>query len=171
MADDGWALTSFYHTVVNCADLDRSVAFYTLLGFEILNDRRNVVWPPFVASIFGLRTAQGRGVLMVLPSDPNGPMLDLLEWLEPRAAFPDPGRVDVTVPRIIAFRTRDVRAAYADLSAKGVHFARDVQAPEAALGVVGTVCCYDPDGTVIELIELQPGLRHSKANEALGKGA
>ena len=102
MADGGWALTSLYHTVVNCADLDRSVAFYKLLGFEILNDRRNVIWPPFVASIFGLQRAQGRGVLMILPSDPNGPMLDLLEWLEPRALFPDPKRVDVTVPRIIA---------------------------------------------------------------------
>ena len=61
-----WALNSLYHTVVNCRDLDESVAFYRLLGFEVLNDRRNVVWPEFVAGIFGLERANGRGVLMVL---------------------------------------------------------------------------------------------------------
>ena len=60
MADAGWALTSLYHTVVNVRDLDKSVAFYRLLGFEVLNDRRQVVWPDFVASIFGMRRAKGR---------------------------------------------------------------------------------------------------------------
>src|SRR5436190_23568036 len=92
MAERGWALTSLYHTVVNCRDLDESVAFYRLLGFEVLNDRRTVVWPDFVAGIFGLRTAQGRGVLMVLPTDPDGPMIDLIRWVEPTAAFPDPAK-------------------------------------------------------------------------------
>lgn len=168
MSDPAWALSRFYHTVINCRDLDESVAFYRLLGFEVLNDRRHVVWPEFVAGLFGLRKAQGRGVLMVLPSDPDGPMLDLLEWLEPRAEFPDPARRKETVPRIIAFRTLNVRAAYDDLSSKGVVFAQPVHTPEQALGVVGTVCCYDPNGNIIEMIELEPGVRHSRANEALG---
>src|SRR5204862_6821787 len=120
VSDPGWALTRFYHTVVNCRDLDESVAFYRQLGFEVLNDRRNVKWPEFVAGIFGLRRAQGRGVLMVLPSDPDGPMIDLLQWLEPTAEFPDAARVAQTVPRIIAFRTRNVHQAYEALSAAGV---------------------------------------------------
>ena len=169
MADAGWALTSLYHTVVNCRDLDESVAFYRLLGFEVLNDRRQVVWPDFVASIFGMRRAKGRGVLMVLPSDPNGPMIDLIDWLEPKAVFPDPVQQAEEVPRIIAFRTRNVHQAYAELSAKGVRFARDVFVPEQDLGLVGSVCCYDPNGNLIELIELQAGVRHSRANEALAK--
>ena len=43
----------------------------------------------------------------------------------------------------------------------------------AAAGGVGTFSgvnadARDPDGTLIELIELQPGIRHSRANEALG---
>lgn len=108
MGEPAWALSRFYHTVVNCRDLDESVAFYRLLGFEVLNDRRHVTWPAFVAGIFGLDRANGRGVLMVLPSDPDGPMIDLLEWLEPKAEFPDPGGIRRTVPRIIAFRTRGV---------------------------------------------------------------
>lgn len=169
MAETGWALTSLYHTVVNCRDLDESVAFYRLLGFDVLNDRRNVSWPDFVAGIFGLRKAQGRGVLMVLPADPHGPMIDLIEWVEPKAAFPDPAQAAEQVPRIIAFRTRNVHQAHRELTAKGVRFTRDVYEPEEALGLVGSCCCYDPNGNLIELIELQPGVRHSRANEALGQ--
>jgi catechol 2,3-dioxygenase-like lactoylglutathione lyase family enzyme len=166
-----WSLASLYHTVINVRDLDESIAFYRLLGFEVLNDRRHVDWPAFVAGLFGLQRAKGRGVLMVLPADPDGPMLDLIEWLEPRAAFPDPAKEATTVPRIIAFRTRNVQEAYRALSAQGVRFTQDVHVPEAALGVLGTCCCYDPNGNIIELIELQPGLRHSRANEALGSKA
>ena len=169
MSDDGWKLTSLYHTVVNCRDLDASVAFYRLLGFEVLNDRRNVVWPDFVASIFGMRRAKGRGVLMVLPSDPDGPMIDLIDWVEPKARFPDPAHAAEEVPRIIAFRTRNVHQAHRELSAKGVRFTRDVFEPEEDLGLVGSCCCYDPNGNLIELIELQAGVRHSRANEALGE--
>jgi catechol 2,3-dioxygenase-like lactoylglutathione lyase family enzyme len=168
MGQDDWALTSLYHTVVNCRDLDESVAFYRLLGFEVLNDRRDVVWPDFVAGIFGLRRAQGRGVLMVLPSDRDGPMIDLIEWLEPRAEFPDPARAADSVPRILAFRTRNVHQAQGALAAKGVRFTREVYEPDEALGLVGSCCCHDPNGNLIELIELQPGVRHSRANEALG---
>jgi catechol 2,3-dioxygenase-like lactoylglutathione lyase family enzyme len=164
-----WALERLYHTVVNCRDLDESVAFYRRLGFEVLNDRRHVVWPQFVAGIFGLARAQGKGVLMVLPADPDGPMIDLIEWVEPKAAFPDPAAVAQTVPRIIAFRTRNVREAYRDLSAQGVRFTREPHAPTEALGIVGTACCYDPNGNIVELIELEAGVRHSRATEALAK--
>lgn len=163
-----WRLENLYHTVVNARNLDESVAFYRLLGFEVLNDRRTVVWPDFVASIFGLRAAKGQGVLMVLPSDPMGPMVDLIQWSAPEARFPDPARADDEVPRIIAFRTTDIHGAYADLKAKGIDFARDVFVPDEPLGIVGSVCCRDPNGNLIELIELEPGVRHSRANEALG---
>jgi len=169
MGDAGWALSRLYHTVVNCRDLDESVAFYRLLGFEVLNDRRHVVWPDFVAGIFGLKRAQGRGVLMVLPEDRDGPMIDLIEWVEPCAEFPDPDQRDETVPRIIAFRTRGVHAAHAALSAQGVRFTRAPHTPAEALGIVGTACCYDPNGNIIELIELEPGVRHSRATEALAE--
>jgi len=164
-----WKLDNLYHTVVNVRDLDESVAFYELLGFKVLNDRRKVDWPDFVATIFGLKRAKGRGVLMVLPADPDGPMIDLIEWLAPQAKFPDPGQAAETVPRVISFRTSGVHAAYADLKAKGVRFCRDVFVPEEDLGLVGSCCCYDPNGNLIELIELRPGVRHSRANEALLK--
>lgn len=167
MAESGWALTNLYHTVINCRDLDESIAFYRRLGFDVLDDRRNVEWPAFVATLFGLDRAQGRGVLMVLPQDPDGPMLDLIEWVRPRAAFPDPATSGATVPRIIAFRTRNLPQAISDLTAAGVPFVSAMHEPGKALGVLGSVCCRDPNGNLIELIELAPGVRHSKANQAL----
>jgi hypothetical protein len=44
-----------------------------------------------------------------------------------------------------------------------------VNVPVAGLGIVGTACCYDPNGNIIEMIELEPGVRHSRANETLGE--
>lgn len=167
MAAD-WSLEHFYHTVVNVKDLDESVAFYRLLGFEVLNDRRHVEWPDFVANIFGMKRAKGRGVLMVLPADPHGPMVDLIEWVEPRAKFAAIPVADGEVPRIIAFRTKNVHAAYKALSEKGVRFTWKIFGPHPELGIVGSCCCWDPNGNLIELIELNPGQRHTKATEALG---
>lgn len=164
----GWHLEHFYHTVINVKDLDESIAFYKRLGFEVLNDRRHVEWPDFVATNFGMKRAKGRGVLMVLPSDPDGPMIDLIEWLEPKAEFPASPLPDNSVPRIFAFRTRNVHAAYEELSKQGVTFTRDMWGPHPELGIVGVCCCHDPNGNLIELIELNPGQRHSKA-EALVK--
>ena len=169
MPEAAWRLQRLYHTVVNCRDLDETVAFYRRLGFDVLNDRRKVVWPDFVAGIFGLRKAQGMGVLMVLPSDPDGPMIDLIQWVEPKAVFPDPATAAETVPRIIAFRTENVQEAYKALSGQGVRFTREPYTPSEPLGIVGTACCYDPNGNIIELIELEPGVRHSRATEALAQ--
>jgi catechol 2,3-dioxygenase-like lactoylglutathione lyase family enzyme len=166
MAKD-WELERLYHTVVNAKNLDESVDFYRLLGFDVLDDRRHVEWPDFMGSFFGMKRAKGRGVLMVLPGDPNGPMVDLIEWVEPRAQFDSIPVADGLVPRVIAFRTRNVRAAYDALKAKGVRFTRELFTHEE-LGIIGSCCCWDPNGNLIELIELKPGQRHSKANEALG---
>ncbi len=162
-----WSIERMYHTVVNATDLDRTVAFYEALGFRVLNDRRHVTWPDYVASVFGLKAAQGRGVLMNLPADPGGPMLDVIEWVVPKAEpIPADGR---TVPRVIAFRVKNVHAAADDLKRRGIPITTLIEPQPKDLGVVGCVCARDPDGTLIELIELQPGMRHSRANETLAK--
>jgi len=167
---ENWVIERLYHTVVNSRDLDESVAFYKQLGFDVLDDRRNVEWPDFVATIFGMSRAKGRGVLMVLPSDPNGPMIDLIEWVEPKGKFLPTPLPDDEIPRIIAFRVKNVRVCYDALKAKGVRFTRELF-EHRELGIIGSCCCYDPNGNLIELIELLPGQRHSKANDALLKKA
>jgi len=162
-----WVLERFFHTVVNCRDIGESVDFYKLLGFVVVYDRRDFVWPEYLAELFGMKRAQGRGVLMTLPSDPQGPMLDLIEWLEPKAVFTDPADIPVTVSRTIAFRTRGVHAAYKMLSAKGVRFTRPSVTPPEATGIIAIAFCYDPSGNVVELIELAPGYDPAKQDDAL----
>ena len=159
-----WRLRHFYHTIINAKDVGETVAFYELLGFRILNDRRDAVWPDGSGASFALiPNPKGRGVLMNLPADPDGPMLDIIEWLEPRATFPAPS--PTTIPRVLAFRTENVRAAPQALKAKGVKFTTEEPTSIPAAGITGCIVAYDPNGTLIEMIELEPGLRHSRIGE------
>lgn len=160
-----WSIERLYHTVINATDLDRTVAFYEALGFRVLNDRRDVDWPDFIGPLFGLTRPKGRGVLMNLPADPEGPMLDIIQWVKPALPSPPDGEVP---PRIIAFRVRNVHACAEDLARRGIPTFALVEPQPRSLGVIGCICARDPDGTLIELIQLEPGIRHSRANEALG---
>jgi catechol 2,3-dioxygenase-like lactoylglutathione lyase family enzyme len=159
-----WRLKHFYHTIINAKEIAQSVAFYEMLGFKIVSDRRDAVWPDGSGASFALvPNPKGRGVLMVLPDDPDGPMLDLIEWQVPKADFPAPS--PHTVPRVLAFRTENVRAAHQALKAKGVRFTTEEPTSIPEAGITGCIVAYDPNGTLIEMIELAPGLRHSKIAE------
>jgi catechol 2,3-dioxygenase-like lactoylglutathione lyase family enzyme len=161
-----WAIESLFHFTVNATDFDRSLAFYTTIGFRVLRDNRDVIWPDYVARQFGMERAQGRGALLGIHDDAGATRLDLLEWLEPvwpgeqvgipRSRF---------VPRIIALRTRNVRAAYDDLVARGIEFVSEVRGPDEATGIEAVVCARDPDGLLVELIEYAPGLLGSRIDE------
>ncbi len=55
--------------------------------------------------------------------------------------------------RWLTFFVDDARKTYEDLSAKGVEFlAEPVSAPDAA----GVVCALDPDGLLVEFVQLRP---------------
>jgi glyoxylase I family protein len=161
--DDGrdWHLQSIFHFVVNASNLERSLAFYQTLGFTILSDRRDVIWPGFVANNFGVNKAQGRGCLLGLGDNylPDQTRLDLVEWLEPRLHDDSGGlALEERVPRIMALRTHNVWAAYDALHAKGIEFMTPPMTPNESTGVKGLVCCRDPDGLIVELIEYFPGV-------------
>ena len=161
--DEDWGLGSIFHFTVNATSFERSLAFYQTLGFRVLRDNRDVIWPPEVAENFGMARAQGRGALLALGAEEHHVRLDLIEWLEPR--WEGPARAVPAaerVPRIIAIRTRNVRAAYRALSQRGIEFLREPRPPDPALGIESVVCCRDPDGTLIELIEYMPGILGSR---------
>jgi extradiol dioxygenase family protein len=104
---------------------------------------------------------------MLLPADRGGPMLDLIEWVEPKAVFTDPAAVSVTVPtKTIAFATRGVHAAYEALSAKGVRFTC-APATQLEAGIIAVAFCYDPSGNVVELLELASDFQHTEFDAAL----
>lgn len=161
-----WEVESLFHFVLPVSNFDRSLDFYQKLGFRVLRDNRDVVWPPMVAENFGMRVAQGRGALLGIGDGPDHTRIDLIEWLEPRWRGPERGPAPGTspddpkgdpIPRVIALRTRNVRAAYADLSAQGIEFIRPPRERNPTVGIESIACCLDPDGTVVELIEYMDG--------------
>ncbi len=148
-----WSVESLFHFVVNATNFERSLAFYTRLGFRVLRDNRDVVWPTYVSENFGMRVAQGRGALLALGESEHHTRLDLIEWLEPKWTNPDTSPSPERVPRIMALRTKNLRAAYQELSQEGFDFLAAPRDPDPVTGVESVVCCRDPDGYVIELIE------------------
>ncbi|MGH7021966.1 MAG: VOC family protein [Caulobacteraceae bacterium] len=168
---EDWRLERFYHTIINARDIDETVRFYQDLGFVIVRDRRRMTWPPGGGLVFGMiPDVKGYGgTLMALPDDPppDGPMIDIIQWIEPRAELhePSPHRV----PRVTAFRTRNVRGALRSLQAKG-HRTTLPEASDAnaAAGILWVAGVYDPNGNVIELIELAEGLVTSRLQEVHG---
>ena len=157
-----WGFESIFHFTVNATHFERSLAFYQTLGFQLLRDNRDVIWPDYVARNFGVRRAQGRGALLALGPEAHHTRLDLIEWLEPPYDPPSPRPLDERVPRIIALRTRNVRAAVRELSAKGIEFLAEPNPPNPQTGIEAVVCCRDPDGLIVELIEYEPGLLGSR---------
>ncbi len=164
--EGSWAVESLFHFIVNATDFERSLDFYTTLGFRLLRDNRDVIWPAEVAENFGMPAAQGRGALLAIGDGALHTRIDLIEWLEPR--WEDPGATlppERRVPRVMALRTRNVRAAYRDLSARGIEFIRPPREANASTGVESVACCLDPDGLVVELIEYMPGRLGSRIED------
>ena len=158
-----WEIHGIFHFTINASNFERSLGFYQTIGFKLLRDNRDVIWPDFVARNFGLKAAQARGALLAIGEGAEHTRIDLLEWLEPRlvdsqASLP----IDERVPRILALRTRNVRAAYDDLRRQGIQFLTEPFIPDRALGIEAVVCCRDPDGLIIEFIEYLPGVLGSR---------
>lgn len=159
--DREWEVQSLFHFTVEVTDFERSLDFYTTLGFRVLRDNRDVVWPRMVARNFGMPVAQGRGALLGIGDGPEHTRLDLIQWLEPVLSPPPEGPPEERVPRVIALRVRNVAAAYADLSARGIEFVSAPQSAEVA-GIVNVCTCRDPDGHLVELIEYAEGVLGSR---------
>jgi catechol 2,3-dioxygenase-like lactoylglutathione lyase family enzyme len=157
-----WGIESIFHFTVNATNFERSLAFYQKIGFQLLRDNRDVIWPDYVAGNFGMTKAQGRGALLGIDAGPLHTRLDLIQWLEP-AYDPAPDKPwSERVPRIIALRTRNVQAAYEDLRAKGIEFITPPRRMDPNSGIVGVMLCRDPDGLLVEFIEYEPGLLGSR---------
>jgi len=160
--DPGWQPLHVYHVNVNCADLERSLAFYRRLGFE-------EVWDIPDCRVPGLGPVprRGRAKLLRYGTDPRGALLDLIEWREPpTAGRPYPHLAHAGIARL-CLRVKGIDALIAMLRADGVRF---VDTP-AMPGLVGNtqkfVCVFDPDGTVIELMEFFRPSRRPEETSAL----
>ncbi len=157
----------FMHVNLNCADLDTSISFYETLGFEVLrrmSDLTEVAGGTLLRGLALPAPPSGRAAFLAPlgTADPARgwkswpyPILDLIEWACP-VSEEAPGRQlwQRGLARV-ALDCSDILATAQRMHTWGARF---VSEPQIVLNKNGTrdgwVCLLDPDGVVIELIQL-----------------
>jgi glyoxylase I family protein len=157
------SLGRHYHVNINVTDLDRSIAFYEMLGFVVTARFR-------MDGDLGERTAEAFGVpfnpieaaFMRLPTDPGGMLIDLCEYLDP----PTTGRPYTDLANAgmvrLAFHVDDgIETLYDELVSRGVPVLGPLRFMTPPGGTRSGVFAFtDPDGTIIEVLT---GVGHMSA--------
>lgn len=144
------------HANINVRDLDKTIPFYELLGFEKFADQ---VFGPGAGVWQGLGLDTNRtfrAVFMKIPGDNPVPFLDIIQFLDrPTAAEAYESLDNVGIARL-CFEVADIEAVASLLEKNGVEFVGPVSPYEIAPGVAPSgvdarfLCVRDPDGIVIE---------------------
>ena len=138
---------------INCTSLDRSLEFYKAIGFKEIADISESGGGGIEKGM-RLPSPRARGRLLKLGDDANAVNLDLIEWLSPRTegrAYP---RLNHAGIARIALHTANLQKTYEELKAKGIEFYSEPQVLQSHAGSCLFACFEDPDGTVLELIQL-----------------
>jgi glyoxylase I family protein len=140
-----------FHFNINCTNIERTLAFYQLLGFKVILDFREGMTSKEMADAFGMQTANLKGVHLRLGDAADATRIDLLEFTDPPpAGQPYPHLYHTGIARM-CLKTTNIERDYRDLSAKGIRFMSE---PKKLPGTsVSIVCFKDPDGTFVELLE------------------
>ena len=153
---------SWGHINVNVTNLEDSIAFYTLLGFSImmpgipylnLGQTEPQSLNPEAAAALDLPVATtGRACIMQLTG--GFPKLDLTEWAATEELIADPLLNQDTGLVRFCLASQNLQQDYSELVAAGVRF---FSAPQQTQdGKADIAICMDPDGTLIELIQIYP---------------
>jgi catechol 2,3-dioxygenase-like lactoylglutathione lyase family enzyme len=148
------------HVNLNCSDFERSRAFFEMLGFRhVMNVEETP--SPSVAEAVAMPPYRIKGALL---AHRDGMMLDLIEWQDPRDTDAPYRRLNHLGLARLALVTSDLDADVARLKAAGVTFLSDTPGAvaDALGGTTRFICFFDPDGTVIELVELGHAMRMAR---------
>ena len=149
-------IKSLFHVNVNCSDFERSLRFYQMLGFRVVLDIPAVTEGAANSDTgrgLGLPDSIARAAIMTLSDDPRATRLDLIEWTTPRDTAKPYARLNHLGIARIALFTKGLRDEYARLKREGVEFISEPVVIRTGAGPALFACFYDPDGTVLELIE------------------
>ena len=138
---------------VNVSDFERSRAWYQMLGYEVTNKLASTDSIAVANAMGFAEPFQIDGAIVTHPAD--GSTLELVQWITPyNPERPYPVPVNHRGIHRMAFSTSDIAADVAALKAQGVEFVSEVtpccSGPDSWGSIVGF---YDPDGTVVELVE------------------
>lgn len=139
------------HANVNCSDFVRSKSFYQLLGFvprietdvnvESEEEAAGLNMPPYRlhAAPMGLS---------------DGYVIDLIQWIDPYDPEPPYAQINHLGLSRLSLLTTDLDADMVTLAAAGVAFSSDPVTIDRPVAGSRVVYFRDPDGTLIELVEL-----------------
>ena len=144
-----------FHVNINCSNFERSLEFYKMLGFKVAVDIPEGGSPDMNKGL-GLEDGIGRAAIMQVGDDPRGTRIDLIEWKKPRNEEKPYAKLNHLGLARIAFFTKGLDKMYEDLKAKGVKMISEPVPMRTGAGSARFVCFYDPDGTILELIEFPP---------------
>jgi catechol 2,3-dioxygenase-like lactoylglutathione lyase family enzyme len=123
------------HANICVRDMERSVPFYEMLGFEKFADQ---IFGEGAGVWRGLGLEGGRrfrAVFMKIPGDHAVPFLDIIQFLDPpTAGEPYPTLHNAGIARL-CFEVDDIHAAVAHLKANGVEFVGPLSPYETAKGI------------------------------------
>lgn len=148
-------ITGIMSVNISCSNYEQSRIFYENLGFDgvlEIDDKGT----PETATALGLPSYQVHGSVMQLRF--GGPVLNLLEWEEPYDDSRPYEQLNHLGIARIALMSTDLDADITRLKGEGVEFFSEPVMPDGPLSFMRIVCLKDPDGTVIELVELFSGL-------------
>jgi catechol 2,3-dioxygenase-like lactoylglutathione lyase family enzyme len=138
------------HTGIVVSDLDRAMRFYRdLLGLEI--KRRMVESGPCIANILGIPDVVVETVKLGLDND--GAQIELLSFISHSVSVPEGNRALLIGPTHIALTVDNLEDLYIRMCAVGIEFNCPPQSSPD--GKVSLTYCKDPDGNLIELVEVR----------------
>ena len=155
-APPGTLISGFVHAQINVSDLERSIRFYEMLGFEVIS--KGTIKDPGVFAALGVEGTRMRGAFLRIPgrSTKVTPMIDMIQFIDPPpAGTPYPTLNHLGIARL-CFQVDDIEAAAARLQALGVELVGPVgELVTKGGGMSSKVLCFrDPDGTILEYAQI-----------------
>jgi catechol 2,3-dioxygenase-like lactoylglutathione lyase family enzyme len=149
---------SWGHININVSDLDTSIAFYEKLGFSLmipgvpyLGIEKDAILKIPAKQGAALNVAEGAAArACIMQLDDGFPKIDLTEY---KKDFPQGAGASDDLGMVrLCLATQDLAKDHALLTEAGVEFLSE---PTAGVGGLADIAiCRDPDGTLIELIEV-----------------
>src|SRR5436309_10900710 len=117
------AIKDVFHVNVNCTNLERSRAFYELIGFKVVVELGVGGGREMLRGLGLPEGSTAKAVLMMLePDKRRGTRIDLIEWVTPPTkGAPPPDLAHAGAARI-ALWTIGIDEEYERLKAAGVEF-------------------------------------------------
>jgi catechol 2,3-dioxygenase-like lactoylglutathione lyase family enzyme len=146
-----------YHVNINVTNLERSREFYELFGFRVVNifhERHNAALDKGLGLPIGTNS-ENNALFMMVGNNRHATVIDLAEWVSPRSdtvAAPPPNHLGI--PRI-CLRVKNIDALVGRLKRNGIQFLSDEpQRLDTLKRKPRFICCRDPDGVLVEMVEL-----------------